>query len=299
MRRASVPATARLPIALAVVALVATATVAAAARAADRIIFPHPVHAANGVECETCHAGAASSRSARDSLLPAMDVCGSCHDIADEAGCATCHTDVASAGAATRPAYAAQRFSHAAHQGKSVACAACHGDAAVAPPRLPAKPDCRVCHATADDYGDCRLCHDDGEALRPFSHDGLWAQRHGAEARAGQASCADCHTQAGCAQCHAGDNVRPRVHPLNFEFDHGVKARANDTECAACHGEPEFCSSCHAARHVLPDSHSRAGWVRFPDGGRHAVDGALEIESCIACHSEGRDAPTCAACHGE
>ena len=135
--------------------------------------------------------------------------------------------------------------------------------------------------------------------MRPSSHDGLWARRHGAEARAGQASCADCHTQAGCAQCHAGDNVRPRVHPLNFEFDHGVTARANDLECAACHGEPEFCSSCHAARHVLPDSHSRAGWVRFPDGGRHAVDGALEIESCIACHSEGRDAPTCAACHGE
>ncbi len=264
----------------------------------DRIVIPHGRHTQSGVECATCHAGAAESRRAEDSLRPAMDVCAACHDVEDTEGCGVCHTNVDAIGTAERPAYPAPKHSHAAHVGRGLACAACHGDPAVSEPTLPGKPDCRVCHATADDYGDCRVCHADDADLTPVSHDALWANRHGARARADQALCATCHAQSACQVCHAGDNVRPRTHPLNFAFGHAVRARGHEQECAACHGEPEFCSSCHAAHHVLPDSHSRAGWVRLPDGGRHAEEGVFDLESCIACHSEGRGAPTCAACHG-
>lgn len=273
------------------------ATVGLAAAGPDRILIPHATHADAGVACADCHAAAADSRRADDRLLPDMDVCANCHDVADEAGCATCHTNVDEAGSTTRAAYPAQKFSHAAHAARGLACDACHGDPA-AEPRLPAKRDCRACHATADGGADCRLCHDDGLELRPDTHGALWAGRHGAAARTDEAACALCHTQGDCQQCHVGDDLRPRVHPLDFEFGHAMRARNREQECATCHGEPEFCSSCHVERNVLPDSHSRAGWVRLPDGGRHAVDGVFELESCIACHDDGRGAPTCAACHG-
>lgn len=290
----------RFPIILTVTLLAVGAAGAVAAEAVqpDRLVMPHRTHFEAGVECATCHAGVAESRRARDNLRPGMDICGACHDVADDKGCAMCHTNVDAIGTAGRPAFPAEKFAHAAHLDRNMACAACHGDPAAAAPRLPAKPDCRACHATVDDYGDCRLCHADGADLRPATHGAFWANRHGGQARENEALCATCHTQTTCQACHAGDNVRPRTHPLNFAFDHGIKARGNEQDCASCHGEPEFCSSCHVAERVLPDSHSRAGWVRLPDGGRHAVDGVFEIESCIACHSDGKGAPTCAACHG-
>ncbi len=280
----------------AALALLAVA-LAPAADAPDRILMPHALHAAGGVGCETCHPAAATAGDASVSLRPGMDACAGCHDVADEAACATCHANVAAAGATPRAPHPARRFSHAAHAAQGMACATCHGDAA-GEPRLPTKPECRACHATADDYADCRFCHADAMDLRPASHDALWGARHGGRAQVDIGGCATCHTQGACQQCHAGDDVRPRVHPLDFEFAHGVRARGHEQECAACHGEPEFCASCHAQRRVLPDSHSRAGWLRAADGGRHAEEGRLDIESCLACHGEGRDAPACAACHG-
>jgi hypothetical protein len=281
-------------------ALVITACLASAALGApDRIIAPHPVHNQNGVECVVCHARAVVSTDVGDRLRPDMETCGACHDVASDAGCATCHANVDEAGQfASRPAYAAQKFSHAAHLGKGMICVACHGDPTTAEPTMPGMADCRGCHATSDGPDDCATCHDGKMKLRPASHDALWTTRHGGEARARSETCAGCHTQAACQQCHAGDNVRPRVHPLGFAFSHAVAAREHELDCATCHGEPEFCRSCHAARRVLPRTHSRAGWVRLPDGGQHALDGALEIESCAACHDGSRAAPACLACHG-
>jgi hypothetical protein len=284
---------------IALVPLVLTiAAVAALADLPDRIIMPHRTHFENGVECAMCHEGAAESTRAADSLLPAMDVCANCHDVEDEAGCATCHTNVDMAGDYARREFGAARFPHAAHLEDGVSCLQCHGDPAVAEPVIPGKPDCRACHETADDYADCRMCHAEHQELRPASHTAQWDEIHGAWARDDQDLCAQCHTQTTCQECHAGDNVRPRSHPLNWEFEHAAAARGNEIECTVCHEEPDFCASCHQARKVLPNSHSRVGWVRESDGGQHAVDGVFEIESCIACHSDGPDAPTCAACHG-
>jgi len=264
----------------------------------DRIIMPHRTHFENGVECAMCHEGATESTRADDSLRPSMDVCANCHDVDDDTGCATCHTNVDMAGDYAPREFAAPKFPHAPHVEDGVGCAACHGDPAVAEPVIPGKPDCRACHETADDYADCLMCHEQVQQLRPLTHGALWDRNHGAWARDDEPTCALCHTQTTCQECHAGDNVRPRSHPLNFAFEHAAEARGNELECATCHQEADFCASCHRAQKVLPRSHSRVGWVRESDGGQHAIDGVFEIESCIACHSDGPNAPTCAACHG-
>jgi hypothetical protein len=288
----------RIRIALILAALALGAVAAAVAELPDRIIMPHRTHFENGVECAMCHEGVEESTSAGESFRPSMDVCANCHDVEDGETCGTCHTNVDMAGDYPPLAFGAGPFPHAAHLEYDIACASCHGDPAAAEPVIPGKPDCRGCHETADEYGDCRMCHGDDDELRPATHGAQWDLNHGAWARDDQASCALCHTQTTCQECHAGDNVRPRSHTLNFAFEHAAKARGHEMECATCHREPDFCASCHRAQQVLPRSHSRVGWVRASDGGQHAIDGVFEIESCIACHSDGPDAPTCAACHG-
>lgn len=271
---------------------------AAGAELPDRIIMPHRTHFENDVECALCHEGVEASTTAAESHRPDMEVCAACHDVEDDTACAMCHTNVDEAGEYAVRTYGAERFAHAAHAAVGIVCAACHGDPAVADPVLPAKPDCRACHETADAYGDCRVCHDPVRELKPASHTVGWDVGHGGPARDDAMRCAGCHTQTTCQECHAGDNVRPRSHTLNFAYDHASKARGNELDCAVCHTEAEFCTSCHAQYRILPDSHSRVGWVRPGDGGRHAVDGAFEVESCIACHGDGPTAPGCAACHG-
>lgn len=279
------------------VAVLALAGGAAVAQLPDRIILPHDVHHEAEVECAVCHEGVAGSRTAGGSFRPGMDVCASCHDVEDGDTCVMCHTNPDEAGDYPRRTYGAQKFVHAPHAEAGLGCAACHGDPAGAGRPLPGKPACRACHETADDYADCRVCHADA-APRPADHTGGWDVRHGAFARADQGSCALCHTQTTCQECHAGDNVRPRSHAPDFAFAHASEARGHERECAVCHTEADYCAACHAANRVLPDSHSRVGWVRASDGGRHAVEGVFGIEGCIACHSDGPAAPTCAACHG-
>ncbi len=268
----------------------------ACAELPDTIIMPHDLHFENDVECATCHEAIEQSTNASEIVRPAMDACADCHEVDDDDECVMCHTNPDEAGYYAVVVFGAGNFSHAAHLGKDMDCAACHGDPEAARPSLPVNTDCRACHETADAYADCRMCHAPDEVLRPADHDAAWVNHHGLLARDDQGQCAHCHTETTCQECHVGDNVRPRSHGLNYVFAHALDARSNELDCAVCHQDPEYCSACHVAERVLPRSHSRAGWVSFPDGGSHATDGLFEIESCIACHSEG--SPTCTACHG-
>lgn len=264
---------------------------------ADRIRAAHAVHAQGGVPCETCHA-AATSTAGTDNLLPAMETCAECHDVADEAKCSQCHTNPPAAAAAPRVTTLAQRFSHARHLGPSTDCSVCHGSTATSEPRLPEKSICRRCHETAPGLADCDVCHAANEPRRPATHTAQWMSLHATEARVDEARCLVCHTQTDCQECHAGDNVRPRVHPLNFAYDHALEARGNELNCSACHEDAQYCAACHAARHVMPQNHSRADWVVSQGGGRHAEEGEFDIESCVLCHDQGTAAPICAECHG-
>lgn len=264
----------------------------------DAIIIPHGTHFENDLACTDCHVDVEESRSALVSLRPDMDVCGDCHEIDDDDSCTMCHTNPDEAGDYQRAVFGAENFAHAAHLAAGMACATCHGDPTGKPQTTMVKSDCRACHETANDYADCFMCHAADKELVPASHATRWSQTHGAWAREDQNACYLCHTETTCQECHSGDNVRPRSHTLNWAFGHAATARGNEMECYVCHTEPDYCSSCHAAARVYPRSHSQVGWVRQPDGGQHAIDGVFELEDCIACHSEGRDAPTCARCHG-
>lgn len=265
---------------------------------ADHIVFPHDLHFENEVACVDCHDGATASTVAADRLLPDMDVCGDCHDIDDDETCDMCHTNVDEAGDYPTAMYGAALFGHAGHLDRGMTCDRCHGDPAAARPAMPAKPDCRSCHETADDYADCRLCHAEKKDLIPTSHGATWINGHGLSARDDQALCSQCHTESTCQECHAGDNVRPRSHQLNYAFEHALDARGNEMQCAVCHQDPTYCSSCHAAEQVLPTDHSQSGWVSSSGGGRHATEGIFNLESCISCHDGGTAEPSCARCHG-
>lgn len=281
-----------------IITLLCLAGAAAAQDGPDTIIFPHGFHFENDAACLDCHDGVEASVTADDVFRPDMDACADCHEVDDDETCTMCHTQPDEAGDYEALIYGAALFSHAAHMGAGMECAACHGDPAADQPLLPGKADCRICHETAEDYGDCRLCHASGTELLPVSHDAAWSAHHGIVARDDQDRCAQCHTQTTCQECHAGDNVRPRSHPLNYAFSHAMDARSNSMECAVCHEDPRYCTACHLAERVLPTSHSQTGWVNGGDGGRHAQDGVFEIESCIACHDGGEASPACAACHG-
>lgn len=267
--------------------ILALALPAAAVPASGGTVFPHDTHLQEGLDCATCHEAVIASTSPLAAPWPDRDLCLDCHDEDD-----VFLDAVLSAPSPTRPG---RNFSHAAHA--DLDCATCHGDVAAAAPHFPRKDICRSCHATADDYADCRFCHAEGESLLPADHGTDWSHFHGVHARMDQDRCYLCHTETSCQDCHAGDNVRPRSHGLDFSYGHSIQARAHEADCMTCHLETRFCNDCHAAERVLPRSHSRVDWV-LPSGGRHAEDGLFDLESCIACHDAGAEAPDCARCHG-
>jgi len=272
---------------------------AARAQAPDRIRDHHERHASEGIECATCHESAAGSREATDRLNPGMDACASCHDVEDKAACGTCHTNPEAAATTWTQALHVDVFSHAAHLGKDISCERCHGSTAKAEPVLPSMTSCRTCHETASALTDCRVCHAAREPLVPVTHTASWRSLHGVEVATGEGDCESCHTQTDCQDCHAGDNVRPRSHDLNFSRGHALAARDHEEECAVCHSEPDFCVSCHAAERIAPRNHSRVNWLQLlGGGGEHANAARIDLESCAACHDTADDDPVCADCHG-
>jgi len=262
----------------------------------DRIRDAHARHAQESVPCETCHK-AAESNAGTDDLLPAMDVCAGCHDITDTQKCGTCHTNPTAPASMPRTTVA-QKFSHKQHLGQGTDCMVCHAGPERGVPRAADKAVCRRCHETASGRTDCDFCHAASEPRRPASHTDQWLSLHATEARVDQPRCAVCHTQTDCQECHAGDNVRPRVHPLNYEFNHALDARGGEATCSSCHEDAQFCQACHLARFVMPENHSLADWAIRPNGGRHAEEAQFDLESCVACHDAGKASPVCVECHG-
>jgi hypothetical protein len=122
---------------------------------------------------------------------------------------------------------------------------------------------------------------------KPKSHEqpnfvGQGKSGHALEAlRKGVQSCATCHEQKFCANCHG----MPMPHPQGFVRTHIQEARRNLALCQRCHdwGE-QSCRQCHAKR---PPSHTADFRETHP---QRLADGGA---SCQVCH--GRNA--CADCH--
>ncbi len=194
--------------------------------------------------CQACHrpeeriaAVAAMPRRARDAavgvemanLRPADHVPGFSvrHRAAGGAGdqaCSRCHT----------PAYCA-----ACHDGS--ASPAFHGSNFTvrhASPSYTSELECASCHQTA---AFCRDCHratgrasGSGAPAGKF-HDAqpAWTFGHGGVARRAIETCAGCHAQADCLQCHSARGGWG-VNPHGRGFDAGMGER-NRALCLRCH----------------------------------------------------------------
>jgi hypothetical protein len=277
--------------------------------------FPHATH--GGFDCDTCH-DAASWKKLGDYKPPTVDKCSECHD-ADEA-----HTPRP---AAARTEYAFT-FSHANHlsgplKDRKDACLVCHkalpqpGEKVKTTPPMSActschkhqvdvlEARCRPCHMSLKEYGLKPL-----EQFTEFSHAGNFVKEHGRLARNSAETCAQCHDQTYCAQCHAIATLpmRPEIRfPENVTSDfihrgdymarHHLDAERDPASCRKCHGS-NFCDSCHQAQRLSPrslnprDPHP-PGWVRRD---MHGDAARKNIISCAGCHDQGASS-ICVACH--
>jgi len=326
---------------LALLALGGGTVIARARGGPDR--FDHTKHAALFPSCTSCHAGAIDSTVGLFSAPGAS--CAACHD-----GTAQRHVDWTPR-AGRRPSNLA--FDHAAHP-KVGDCRNCHADAGAPWMTVhPAQPAaCFACHgdrgtdhlAQADTL--CVSCHTPlartGPELlaamvaqfpRPASHhpDDFGAGGgHGRLAKSGDRSCATCHAQEYCTQCHVdgdrlpalarlGSDPRARAVPVafraprshsstTFERGHGGLARRDPQQCATCHTQ-ESCTSCHAlvpraAERLVaktPMGATGAVVMRTPPASHltpdwasaHGPFASARPQNCAGCHARTQ----CLECH--
>jgi len=147
--------------------------------------------------------------------------CATCH--AEESYCASCHERQMEGGAGA--VYHAPNYtlSHAAEAANAVSeCSNCHDTAVF----------CRDCHTTAGLGSSGRL--------GPGYHDAepLWLLRHPQAARQQLETCAGCHTQTDCLQCHSQLGAF-QISPHGADFDARAAYARNPVVCRACHlGDP-------------------------------------------------------------
>lgn len=292
----------------------------------DRILFPHAVHR-DEADCADCHAGIEASTSLDSRFLPAKPACAECHDeVEDAAACGTCHAEPAHAAgfAGARPARL--RFSHASHMEPAKRqCLGCHrladaGTAGSTHGFTPLDHDrCEGCHRADLDALRCTRCHTSLAAYSGgpdllYRHGDGYVNRHAREARSGTDTCAQCHDQTFCADCHG--RTAPRrlslrfpervdrgfIHRGDWVGAHPAEASNRRTQCLRCHG-PAFCDSCHerygVGGHVRPslDRPHPEGWLR-PAGAAspHGRAARRDIVRCAACHDQG-PLSNCVECH--
>jgi hypothetical protein len=277
--------------------------------------FPHSVHVDAGLDCNVCHADTIKAdhiREQRQVVLPTGDAAQACSG---------CH----STPPAAPPARKAERtinMSHADHvQRVGGSCGKCHvklpevGDARAAAPPM---STCTSCHNHGLDYAQakCMPCHEDLKhyPIKPvadFRHAVDFLRTHGQMAKTNAATCAQCHEQTSCAECHAAathgrkpDVQWPEkvgaafIHRGDYEFRHAMDATADPASCRKCHGSG-YCDACHTERGVSQRT-ARVGRNPHPPswaaGIVHAQAARQNIVSCAGCHDQGARS-TCVSCH--
>ncbi|MEQ1854956.1 MAG: hypothetical protein ABL963_00720 [Longimicrobiales bacterium] len=156
---------------------------------------------------------------AHTTLAAASDAsCSTCHV---ESFCVDCHDAPMQGGyhpVAFLSRHAASAF------GRDAECSTCHNTQAF----------CRECHVEVG------LVPTGGGRLGPGYHDDgpLWLLRHGQAARQNLESCASCHRQVDCTQCH-GVLGAFKVSPHTLAFDAERAWAQSPRTCLACHvGNP-------------------------------------------------------------
>lgn len=314
--------------------------------------FDHTTHARLFPgSCVTCHLGAAEAGAP---IWPTTESCAACHDGEVQ--------PVVEWAPPAAPPPSNLRFAHDRHAvatADSVGCAQCH---TIADPRTDVHRSvvgqCIACHQPGGTHLDvadreCATCHLPlAEATQltgsqiagfpvPASHlqPGFGLRDHGEGAWVrgadGQmtvaASCATCHAQNFCINCHVNAPEVPAIQALarderslvhgftfaappshetpNFVAVHGRDAQRQTQSCATCHTQPS-CTTCHVApappRPVTamhrpgPGRAAGAATERRPPTSHtraftegHGPEATAAPRACATCHV--RD--DCLSCH--
>jgi hypothetical protein len=278
-------------------------------------VFPHGVHVDADVACTNCHAGIEKSTAlmpdVRDVKLPTKsEVCAACHD------------PIPTLAVPARKVEWPLTFSHADHLPRVKGdCKACHQalpEAGAAAAKAPPMSACTACHNHAVDFAQarCSSCHVDLKRypLKPvaqYTHQADFLKTHADMARSGAMTCAQCHDQTKCAECHAAttgpmklDVQFPErvasdfIHRGDWVSRHQIEASADPASCRRCHGSG-YCQSCHELNSLAPglpgarDPHTTPGWA---SGAVHGPEARRNIVACAGCHDQGA-ASTCLLCH--
>jgi hypothetical protein len=169
------------------------------------------VAAASGASCTACHR---------------RTMCVDCHDAAASGAPALVASGLASdtmrsalPGGFHPPNYLARHSAEA--YGRRLECSNCH--------------DSRVFCADCHESSGMSSASVRGR-LGPGFHDAepLWLLRHGQAARQGLESCASCHKQNECMQCHSVFGAF-KVSPHGPDFDPARAQQRNAAICLVCH----------------------------------------------------------------
>ncbi len=303
------------------------------------IKFSHKYHQTEiETTCGDCHTQAVASTRAADNLLPQKSDCAECHDVEEEDDCSICHFEAENTRRAFKPVARELLFGHKKHverlDGK---CETCHQNLNEVDfsdsNSMPDMAVCSTCHDNQQATLECQICHSNTLNLRPSDHTADFLVSHKNIARFDQETCASCHSDNDCAECHdgaalfateSGGNMQSRspffpaigpgtrsltisrVHELNFRATHPLQAQGRTSDCAVCHETRSFCQDCHESSGVVvagkPIWHGGPDWgalagVTGTGGGRHAALAKRDMESCAACHSNEGNDPTCLLCH--
>jgi hypothetical protein len=295
-----------------------------APRADPEFVFPHTPHVEGEVDCKACHAAIAKDTKlearVRHVALPKKnsDTCNGCHDDKEF------KEKISKKEIPARTRAFSVRFSHAAHLAKpGVTCQGCHTELPEvgqdAPPKLNMSA-CTSCHQHQRDFAEarCTPCHVDlkqyEKPVAAFQHAGDFMKTHGQLARPTAESCAQCHEQTYCADCHSGTTApatqailfpeavqKDFIHRGDYVSRHMIEAGANPASCRKCHGS-KFCDSCHTQQNLTQSSNIQprnphpAGWGVVGSGDFHGTAARKNIVSCAACHDNGA-ASICVVCH--
>jgi hypothetical protein len=288
----------------------------------DQIKAPHARHAAAKVDCLTCHETAYDSKQLGERVSAEEKTCLQCHkDRKDD--CAMCHTKVRQRQAGAPRPEPRLIMSHAAHIERTKEdCKVCHTklpEPVRTQEMVPAMQLCLNCHEHKKDFDDgkCARCHTDLQRyqLKPISrytHGGNFVREHMRPARAAPNTCATCHDQTFCADCHAA-TVGPRIevkqpdrvdrdfiHRNDFVSRHAIESQADRASCRRCHGT-SFCDNCHQAQALTPQAVAPRnphppGWSLPGSAEFHGTEARRDIGRCAACHDQGA-ASNCVSCH--
>jgi hypothetical protein len=140
--------------------------------------------------------------------------------------------------------------------GLMLACAVVSKDGSFAPTHPQAldqgRPTCSDCHGT-------ERVKSTQKTFASFDHTAAFVADHRVQAGQDPQTCAACHAQSFCADCHGGKTAmlpstklgnrpdRSSPHRTGYLTMHRFDGKADPTSCYECHGRAnnEKCSACH------------------------------------------------------